>query len=373
MYSKVLIVSASIGAGHTRAAEAIQAEMAAQGIAHTSLVDFFDGQDGMSRLVKDVYFKMLDIFPHAYEALYRWSHGQRSGSNLSDLAAFAMKRKMQRLLTHYKPDLVIFTHPFACCAAASLRRSRWMSVPMAAVLTDFAVHRLWVNETVDAYFVASGEMKEALLRFGIRESKVNVSGIPISCRYGGVGERLAAAVDGGEPAVLVMGGGTGFGAMDEALISLAGVDRRMKITVATGNNALLRQRLSAVARHVPHTVNILGFTDRIHELMAEATVLITKPGALTCSEALATGLPMILTSPIPGQEEENASFLLRQGAAIRIDDTSQLGPALGALLADPEKLAMMREKALPLGRPQAAGEVVRTVARRFLASQDMAG
>lgn len=362
MKPKVLIITASIGAGHTRAANAIHAELLARGITNTTVVDFLDNKDRLSQLIKEAYFKLLAAFPHAYELIYQWSQQPRTGANLIDLTALLMKRKMQQLLTNHRPDLVIFTHPFPGCAAAYLRRTRQIYCPLVAVLTDFAAHRLWVHREIDAYFVANEEMKAALVNLGISAAGVTVSGIPIARRFAG----RQASPDAGRASLLIMGGGTGHGALEKALTSLAEVDRTLEINVVTGSNSRLRQQLQKASRHTHHRVSILGFTERIDELMAGATLLITKPGALSCSEALAVGLPMILINPIPGQEEENAGYLLRQGAVVRIDDQRQLGQVVNQLLGSPEKLAAMHKQALLAGRPNAAADIARSIEQRFL-------
>lgn len=365
MNPKVLIVTASIGSGHTRAAEAVRTELHALGVTKTTVVDFLDNQDRLSQLIKEAYFRMLAAVPHAYELIYQWSQEQRAGANFVDLTALLMKRKMQELLVEHRPDLVIFTHPFPCCAAAYLRRTRQTDCPLVAVLTDFAVHRLWVHRELDAYFVANEEMKTALVSLGIAEANITVSGIPIDRRFSG---RLADP-GAGKASLLVMGGGTGYGPLEQVIAGLEEIDRELEINVVAGNNDGLRQQLQEASRHSRHRINILGFSRRIDELMANATLLITKPGALSCSEALAIGLPLLLIKPIPGQEEENAAYLVRQGTAVRIDDLRQLGRTVNELLAKPEKLAALHKNALAAGRRSAAADIASILKKRFLADR----
>jgi processive 1,2-diacylglycerol beta-glucosyltransferase len=359
---KVLIITASIGSGHTRAAEAIRTGLLARGIAETTVVDFLDNQDRLSQLIKDAYFKMLTAVPHAYELIYQWSQERRAGTSFVDLTALLMKRRLQQLLTDHRPDLVIFTHPFPCCAAAYLRRTQQVSCRLAAVLTDFAVHRLWAHPEVDAYFVANDEMKAALVNLGIARESISVSGIPIDRRFA---DRRADPVAAGA-SLLLMGGGTGYGALEKAFASLADVGRELEIITVTGNNNRLKEQLQKISWNMHHRVSVLGYTERIDELMSGATVLITKPGALSCSEALAVGLPMILINPIPGQEEDNAAYLLRQGAAVRVDDLRQLGRVVSELLDSPEALGAMHRQALLAGRPNAAADIVRVIEERFI-------
>jgi processive 1,2-diacylglycerol beta-glucosyltransferase len=350
--AKALIVTASIGSGHTRAADAVRAALLAGGYAaQATVADFLDSRDTASRFIKETYLKMLDIFPHAYDYLYRRTQEPLPGSNLGSLTALVMKRKLLRMVEEHRPDVIVFTHPFPACAAAALRRSRRITLPMAAVLTDFAVHRLWVHREIDLYFVASQEMKKELAALGIPRERIHATGIPIAAEFAAPSARRRP---GREPAILIMGGGLGLGAIEQAISDLSAADRQLRITVAAGGNEALRKRITAAAGGSPHSFEVLGFTDRIHDLMTDATLLITKPGALTCSEALATGTPLILNNPLPGQEEENAAYLVSRGAAVRADGTGNLGRVVARLLAKPDLLEGMRSRALALGRPQAS-------------------
>ncbi len=353
-----------MGSGHTRAANAVRdALLDGRFAARAVVADFLDDGDAASRFVKDTYLKMLEVFPAAYDQLYRWSQGPLPGAGLSDLTALVMRRKLLAMVAEHRPDIAVFTHPFPCCAAASLRRGRRMSLPLAAVLTDFAVHRLWVHREVDMYFVASQEMKAALTALGIPAERVHATGIPIVAGFAGQNRRRSD----GQPSVLIMGGGLGLGAVEEALAALAAAGRRLDITVAAGGNDALRQRLAATAAASPHRITVVGFTDRIHELMAAASLLITKPGALTCSEALAVGIPLLLYSPLPGQEEDNAAYLVRRGAAVRAADAASLGRIAARLLAQPARLEELRARAAAVGRPHAAADAAAVIGGGLLA------
>ncbi|MDT8902154.1 MGDG synthase family glycosyltransferase [Anaeroselena agilis] len=359
MEAKALIITASIGSGHTRAAEAVRsALLGGRHVSQATVADFLDDRDTASRVIKDAYLKMLGVFPNAYDHLYRWSQSPVPGANLGSLTALLMRNKLLRLLEEHRPGIVVFTHPFPCCAAASLRGSRQLQLPTAAVLTDFAVHRLWVHREIDRYFVASREMKASLAALGINGERIYATGIPVAAGFATQPPRRGT---GEEPSILVMGGGLGLGAVEEAVTNLAAVGGPLSITVVAGGNDALRRRITAVAEQSPHNIAVLGFTDRVHELMAGATLLITKPGALTCSEALATGTPLLLYGSLPGQEEENAAYLVRQGVAVKADDAASLSLSVTRMLAKPELLAGMRSRALVLGRPNAAAEIAATI------------
>jgi processive 1,2-diacylglycerol beta-glucosyltransferase len=370
-FDNVLIVTASVGAGHDQAARAIGAEIGARYPgARVTIADFM-GEDNsyLNAVLKDAYLKMIDLSPAIYDRLYRWSQAPGRFSRVRSLVSRALKDSMLRLYVRHRPDLVIFTHPFPCAAAAFLRRRGKIAAPLVAVVTDFSAHPLWVHDQVEMYFVAAPETRAELVRLGVAAERVFPTGIPIDGSFGrrlgrhAVARRLGLAA--GMPTVLIMGGGLGIGPVAEAVRSLDGVARPLQVVVVAGRNAELRRRLRATARTAVHHIVALGYTRRVRELMAAADVLVTKPGALTVSEALSAGLPMVLASPLPGQEEDNAAFLVDRQAAVLAGEGDDVGSVVAGLLDDPAELERMRERAYRLGHPQAASAAAGIIGRRL--------
>ena len=223
-------------------------------------------------------------------------------------------------------------------------------------MTDFAPHQMWIHDEIDTYFVANHEIKNALCDKGIADKHIFVTGIPISSKFA-KNNRSKSLKRTIAHTVLIMGGGLGLGAVEKAVVSLMSAKTKLEIIVVAGNNIKLRQRLAFLKSDHLHATTIIGYTDRVNELMANSSILITKPGALTCSEALVMELPMLLLNPIPGQEEDNADYLTRQGVALRISQTSSLPQVIDELFAKPEILAAMQANAHLLSRPNAAKEI----------------
>lgn len=357
----VLIVSASIGSGHTQAANAVKVELERQHPdMRVAVVDFLEGDNfSLNTFIKETYIKMIDVFPDMYDLLYRWSQASHKGTTVRNLMSWMLKKRMLRLVDRFRPDLIIFTHPFPCGAACHLKRNDMLNVPLAGVITDYAVHRLWLYNEVNFYFVAAEEMKENLISQGIAVDRIHVTGIPISNSFGEevVISSTAQSAD-RESTVLIMGGGLGLGAVAEVLLELDKIEGSHRFVVVAGRNAGLRKDLQLLSRSLTHLVQVIGYTRRIPELMANADILVTKPGALTCSEALASGLPMVLVNAIPGQEEDNARYLDRIGAAIWAEDQTQLNEIVRHLLDDPQLLSAMQQQAQRIGRPDAARQIV---------------
>ncbi|MDR3589705.1 MAG: glycosyltransferase [Negativicutes bacterium] len=370
--NNILIVSASVGAGHTQAAKAIAAGMHRLYPAdRIEIVDFMAEENSyLNTMVKETYLKMITLSPSVYDLLYRWSQGPRQYARVENLVARAMQRSMLRLYRRHRPDIMICTHPFPCGAAAYLRRTRRIDVPLAAVITDFAVHQFWVYGEVDLYFVANRDMQDDLVTRGISAGRIYASGIPVDPAFGetvdaGPVSRELGLTD-AMPTVLVMGGGLGVGPVLEAFRQLASSELPLQIIVVAGENIPLRRQLEQAACLSRHPVSVMGYTNKVRELMAAADILVTKPGALTLSEALSLSLPLVLFSPLPGQEADNAGYLAGRGAALLVDRLDRLGDAVTGLLSQPERLAAMRENASRLGQPEAAETAARMIGGRLL-------
>ena len=369
MSAKILLVSASMGSGHTQAAQAIQTALESQQPAASQLIDFMAGQNSyLNTLVKDAYLKMIDIFPDMYDLLYRLSQMPLPGSKVQSLLARAMKRSMLTLINTHRPDVIICTHPFPCGAAAYLKRTRRINIPLIGIITDFAIHRLWCYRETDLYFVATPELKQQLAQQGISPSRIYATGIPVGPKFSRLPDPFEQAAIRSElgfanndPVLLMMGGGLGMGDLEHAVHAIDALPLPLNVIVVAGRNATLRRSLTAKAQTLGHPVKVLGYTRHIPELMAAADLLITKPGALTISEALSVQLPMLLYQAIPGQEEENAAYLARKGAALWIEQTHTLASTVYELMTTPERLNYMREMAAMLGRPTAAQTIATTV------------
>ena len=364
---RVLIVSASIGSGHHQAARAIAAELARrQDNLQITIADFMEDTDSyLAAFMKEAYLKMLELSPNMYDLVYRVSQAPLPGFKAQGLLARVLQGGMAQLVRRHRPDLIIATHPFPCGAAAYLRDSRRLRAPLVGVITDFAVHRLWVYEHVDAYFVAAPEIKRELSALGVPSRRIYASGIPVHPQFtthasgrGILGE-LSLAAD--QPLVLLMGGGLGMGGIRQAMASMDELNLPLQFVVLAGKNKELQEKLQEETKNLRHAVRVLGYTDRIPELMRAAAMLVTKPGALTVCEALVSETPLLLYEPIPGQEWENAVFLTQRGVALWAKNRQELKDGVTTLLTRPEQVEKLRKAAEALRRPAAAGAVATAV------------
>ncbi|WP_322028437.1 MGDG synthase family glycosyltransferase [Paraburkholderia sp. J76] len=368
--TKILLLSVSAGAGHTRAAEAIQAFAQAHpaGVvaSHLDVMDFVPST--FRKLYTDLYIEFVTSKPALWGYLYQ-------KTDEADPASLAQKirRAVERLncrallaaIAQYEPDAIVCTHFLpAELLSREIRHGR-VQTPVWVQVTDFDLHSMWIVPAMSGYFAASDEIAWRMRMRGIAAERVHVSGIPVMPAFGEAHERAGCAAHAGlDPARLtfmMMAGGAGLSGLDAAAARLLDMDGDFQLIALAGRNEAMLASLQALAARHPGRLFPQGFTHRVDRLMACADLVVTKPGGLTTSECLAMGLPMIVTAPIPGQEERNADYLLEQGVALKAIDADALVYRVRALLDQPERLAGMRQRIAPLGRPQAGRLVLDTV------------
>jgi len=365
MYKKkFLIVTASIGSGHNKAAEALVNEIKIKHPdAEIHMVDFMSTKTAyLNGFLKEAYLKILDFVPDVYDFFYNLTAGKSQGISVKSLLALTMKSNMESLIKQYQADVVICTHPFPCAAAAYLKKTKQVNIILAGVITDFTIHQLWVYNEVDLYFVANQKIREALAKRDVALDKIHDTGIPIDLSFGIQYDKEELLrkfnLKSDLPVILIMGGGLGLGGVKFALNHLETLKKSIQILVVAGVNSDLWADLKEIAKSSKHIVEVWGFSNNVQELMAVSTFIISKPGALTISEALAMELPMLLHEPIPGQEKENAAYVESIGAAIWIKDNQKLTEIVESVLYDSAKLLKMQVKAREYKRPDAAKDIV---------------
>ena len=355
----ILILAASIGAGHMRAAEAIRAALAEHPNAAGMKIDVVDFMarevSSIHYLMKRIYLTMLRFVPDLYDVFFRIAGKKSSGGLVRSAFAQVMVRTMGRLVRSYQPDLIVATHPFPEGAAALWRARNGGSFLLAALLTDYALHEIWLAGRVDTYFVATDAMAQQMAELGFDSRKVHATGIPIippNCSLGQHEARRKAGLTENLPTLLLMGGGLGLGDIERTLDALEMVREHLSILVAAGHNSALEAHVRRAAEKSRHDIRVWGYTREVPVLMRAADLLITKPGALTISEAFAAGLPLLLHDPIPGPETENAVYATRRGAAVWLHPGERMAPAVEEILA--HRIPTMREAARACAREGAA-------------------
>ena len=364
----ILIMSASIGAGHVKAAEAIRNELSARFPEdRIRMLDFMDRRISVFHwMLKKLYLFMLDFVPNLYDVFYHVAGGASGGTFARQIAAAAMYFPMARIIRHHRPDLLICTHPFPEGAAALWKSRHREDLVLAAVLTDYSLHQIWIYRQVDIFFTATEEMRSGLLNMGFPEDSVHSCGIPIIPHDPRPGERgkirEEMGIEGDACVLLLMGGGLGLGGIENTLDELEQMDRPLTLLIVAGHNKKLYARIMERAKISRHDLRVWSYTQEIPKLMRAADLLITKPGALTISEAFCAGLPMLLHEPIPGPETENAIYAEEHGAAVWVHRGESPAGELKRILETPGLLKRMGENAVKCGKPYSVKDIVHHIA-----------
>jgi processive 1,2-diacylglycerol beta-glucosyltransferase len=363
----LLILSVSAGAGHVRAAQAVEAAAkAAQPVLDVTHLDVLSlVPREFAKLYGEQYIRLVEKLPQLWSFLYAKSDRPSRDSLVGGLKRAVEKlntRKLNAEIERLAPDAILCTH-FLPAELLSRQKAKGRKLPPLWVqVTDFDVHALWVQPHVDRYCVANDEVAFRLTDRGVPREKIAVTGIPVMPQFSAPLDRATCARELGiQPrkfTVLMMAGGAGVGGLDELAERLLRAPEAAQLVALAGRNADLLKRLQALAEKHPGRLYPLGFTTTVERVMRAADLVVTKPGGLSTSECLAMQVPMLLVSPIPGQEERNADYLLEAGAAMKAVDGATLSFKVGQLLAEPSRLAAMSAAAARIGRPHAAAEVV---------------
>lgn len=376
MSKKILIMSASTGGGHNRAARAIKEELENKTIDNEKVeCEIIDSlklvNSTMDKIISRGYEKSAIYTPKAYGSVYRFSETSLVSKNefKGNLLTSLMAQKFKKLLDKSQPDLIIGTHPFPMIALSTLKKytntntnmhnlnlsdtfhKKYVNLyvpPMISVLTDYTTHSTWIQNEIDYYIVGHEYVKELMVFEGVKSDKVKAFGIPVEKSFLSHRDRETVLKEFGlspeKLTVLLMGGSFGAGNIKETLAELMDINRDFQILVITGRNESLREKIDkSLSQHVhDKTVKVLGFTNKMNDILASVDVLVSKPGGLTTTESLLKDVPMIVPYYIPGQEEENLDFLSNCGAVLRTTKKYNLSVLLKVLIDDPSRLDMLK-------------------------------
>jgi processive 1,2-diacylglycerol beta-glucosyltransferase len=369
MTPRILVLSASVGAGHLRAAEAV--ELALRERVPHAYVENVDVLQLTNRAFRAFYGKsyidLVNNAPHVLGYFYDlFDKPSRSGKNRGDRLRLALEklnlRRLIRFLEGQRWDLVINTHFLPAEIIASLRKDGRVKLPQVTATTDFETHRMWVNQPCDHYFTATDEGAQYLQHWGVPGADITVTGIPIHTAFCApkdrreLREKHGLATD--RPVILQLAGGFGVGPIEKIFRALLEVPDPIHLVAVSGRNEKAKAELARVAVPPRHRATIVGFTTQIDEWMRASDLVVSKPGGLTTSETLAAGAVMVVVNPIPGQEQRNSDYLLEQGAAIKANTVGTLAYKVTGLLRDRDRFARLRGNVARIARPRAAYDVV---------------
>ncbi len=359
--ARVLFLSAAVGVGHTAAANAVREALVARDpLLETETVDSYAYAASIfARVVADGYIGMVQTVPQLYGYLYGRVERARNVPAARRFVNRYTAANLRAYVERTQPDLVVCTHAFPCGVMSEYKRQFDPQLPVIGIVTDFVVHPFWIYPNVDAYAVATEDMRAQLVARGVPAERILLSGIPVDLRFGHLPDdrnalrrRLGLPPD--RHIVLIMGGGVGIGPLDKMMRALGGVDVPVAAVVIVGRNGRLEKRVVAAAERTPYPLRVFGFVDNVFDYMHASDVLLSKPGGLTSSEALAARLPMVLVRPLPGPEERNTRYLVERKAAVRTSTEEELARAVRDILTSGDRQAEIGKHMDELRHPDAA-------------------
>jgi processive 1,2-diacylglycerol beta-glucosyltransferase len=369
-HHKVLILSTSAGTGHLRAAAAL--EKVCRNSPGVDQVAHVDALAFTNKLFRDFYSKLYIKLVEDAPTLLGWWYEKSDEPWKTDRMRFLLDRlntgPLIRLLSDLQPDITICTHFMPAEIISHLITRKQIRAKLSIVVTDYDFHAMWLSRAFHRYFVALDETKAYLSALGLPAGRITVSGIPVDPAFSkntdkpALRKQLKLRPD--QPVILVSAGALGVNPAEQVVRSLRNLSHRAQVAVICGKNPEAKARVEAELRQGKGgkaEFRVLGYVEDMPAWMGAADLLVSKPGGMTSAEAMASGLPMAIYDPIPGQEERNSDQLLEKGVAIKCNEISILGYKVDRLLGEPERLKGMQAAARKMGRPHAAETVVQTL------------
>lgn len=335
---KVLIFTASIGGGHNEAASCLEREFVKHGFIAKKRDALWEVNRKLESVIFHSYKILIDKFPKVYGNLYDISNKRKTNKLMTELVLKFSKNKIYNIILEEKPDLIISTHCFVIGVIGYLKEEGLIDIPFISVVTDFEAHLTYINKNVDAYIVSSDHIKESLARHGISRDKIFSYGIPIKNEF--LNRTNTKPIKKKAFQILLMAGSLGHKDMKKVLKGITNKNDNYRIVVVCGNNEKLRESIQKDYANLIQREKIIlyGFTRNIPDIMESSDIIITKPGGLTVSEAIAKKLPIVVPYYIPGHEKENLDFLIKSGLAIYVDGIDNLKELIKSIMKNPKKL-----------------------------------
>ena len=351
---KILILSATFGDGHKQVAKAIS-EAVEYTLPNASpiILDIMEWiHPYLYPVSLFVYKRGIKRFPQVYSYFYKKTRVKNSFSTkLNSLFTFGLQTMLE-VIQRIKPRVVVSTYPFAAGIISKLKEQGLINIPAVTIITDYTDHSYWIHPYTDLYIVGSNQVRDRLISLGIEDDKIKNTGIPVRQRFIESQPRELLlekyGMNSNKFTVLLMGGGDGFiGKGRSTFRALESVSQTLQLIIVCGRNKKLKKQLELELKDYKHDVLLLGFCENIQELMAISDLMITKPGGVTTSEALAMGLPLLIYHPLPGQEEDNAEFLWKSGLAFLAKTENDLILKIESILNDSRDLKSMQQMTEP--------------------------
>lgn len=368
---KVLILSISTGQGHHATGQAIENQFHAMGVECKTMDAYEYIEPLLAHLVSKGYListayakklssKFYDIVVKKNKPVNKYS--------VPKLTNTVWAKDLKGYMDEYKPDTIICTHVLSATLVNIMKEKNWIDATTVGIVTDFTVHPLWEEARLMDYYITPSELLEfQMAAKGIDIHRILPYGIPIKPAFSQRMEtkeaRQLLGIEQDKPTILLMSGSMGYGSIDESIEKLDGVDIDFQVLVVCGNNKRMYRKVQEIP--TKKKLYVYGYVNNVDLMMDAADCIITKPGGITSSEALAKGLPMIMVNPIPGHEMRNAEFMLNNGLALYATKTLPLDEVVFSLFRHKERIPLLKANIEVYGRRHAAKRLCDFLTQEF--------
>lgn len=357
---RVLNLSVTAGQGHNQVAKNLSDRLEMYEGIETYALDTFEYiNPALKEIVSRGYLMSAKRLPRVYGRVYRMAEKRDPEINFVKITNTVMAHKLIKFVKEYDPDVIVCTHVFAAMLVTEVQKKFAKKIRTIGIVTDFTIHPYWEETELDFYVTANEFLNNQAVKKGIRPEHILPIGIPISLKFAEKTQKAEACrllnME-NKRTVLVMSGSMGYGKIGSMIKKLDGLNMDFQIISVCGNNAKLKKRIDKMK--LKHNIYNYGYTDKVDLIMDVADCIVTKPGGLTSSEALAKNLPMIMANPIPGQEDRNVEFFLNNGAALKVSSTFPIDEAIYQVFNNEVRLKSIHEIVGALAKPYATKDIV---------------
>ena len=345
----VLILTASTGGGHIRTSEALKKYFNEKGEnINAEIIDTFKYINPiLDKTVTKGYLYLAKKTPKLYGKLYNLTNEKKKLNDYVNKMNYLFSRRLLPLLEQVNPDVIISTHPFSTEMIAYLKSNYKINIPLICIMTDYAYHKAWIQENVNAYIVSNDEMISEMIDNGVERQKIYSFGIPIDDEFYKKGEKsellYSIGFDKDKKTILMMAGSFGVTNVLGIYKDIMEIGGDFQVIIITGKNKRLYEKFEQCIKDSNKKTELIYFTEHVAKYMQCCDIIITKPGGLTVTEALACNVPLVIFDAIPGQEEENADFLIKNNMAVKLStEDKNIKETIENLLDDSEKLIEMK-------------------------------
>ncbi len=357
----IFIFSVSIGNGHDQVAKTLKKEFMKSNFENkVKIINVINLiSPVLDKVILDGYLGLIRFYPKAWGKFYEKTNKSNPKIDINDITNKLISSKIKKRIIDFQPDVIICTHSLSSSLAASLREKGVINCPLISIITDFSIHSSYINKYTDYYIIAHESLIDIARTFGLDSQKVLPFGIPIELEFSkelNKDQLIKKFNINKEKIALVMGGGLGLGEMYKIVKELDSRYNDICILAVTGHNTKLEKSLKKIK-----TINelyVFGFIENIYELMEISDFIISKPGGVTCAEVISKEKPLIIYSPLPGQESDNSEFLLNHGFAVKASSVERIHYLIDNVLSLDLKIKNIKEASLYLKKPNAAIDIV---------------